>query len=74
MYWKDDEKVRKSLKYRCKMKDAKLYLQLKTHDDKFVTEKWVRDLIHEFDSNKPEPFNGFLTKFLLKKKHYCRTI
>jgi hypothetical protein len=44
-------------------KDAKLYLQLRTHHDKFVTEKWF-GLIHEFESNKPESFNGLLTKFL----------
>jgi hypothetical protein len=74
MYWKDSEKVQRSLKYLCKMKDAKLYLQLKTHHDKFVKDKWVTDLIHEFDSSKSEPFNEFLTKFLLKKKHYCWTI
>jgi hypothetical protein len=53
MYWKDDKKVQKSLKYRCRMKDAKLYLQLKMHHNKFVTVKWVRDLIHEFVQQVP---------------------
>jgi hypothetical protein len=69
MNWKDDEKDRKSLKYRCKTKDAKLYLQLKLHQGKFVTENWVTDLINVFDSSKAGFFNGFLTNFLPKKKH-----
>jgi hypothetical protein len=67
-------KVRKALKYRCKTKTSKLYEQLKTHHDKFVTNIWMKDLMHEYDSNKPESFNGFLTKFLPKHKFFASTI
>jgi hypothetical protein len=74
MYWKDDKKVRKPLKYRCKKKNGKLYLQLEMHHGNVLTKNWVRDLIHEFDSNKPESFNWLLTKFLSKEKHYCQMI
>jgi hypothetical protein len=74
LFWKDDEKVRKALKYRCKTKNSKLYEQLKTHHDKFVTDIWIKDLMHEYDSNKPESFNGFLTKFLPKHKFFASTI
>ena len=74
VYWKDNEKVSKALKYRCKEKNKKLYEQLKTHHEKFVTDAWMKDLMHDFDSNKPESFNGFLTKFLPKHKFFASTI
>jgi hypothetical protein len=63
LFWKDDERVRQALKYRCKEKNSKLYEQLKIHHDKFVTDEWIRDLMHDYDTNKPESFNGFLTEF-----------
>jgi hypothetical protein len=34
----------------------------------------LRDIWHEVHSNKCESLNGFITKFLPKHKHYCRTI
>jgi hypothetical protein len=74
LFWKDDEKVRKALKYRCKTKHSKLYEQSKTHHDKFVTGIWMKDLMHKYDSNKPKSFNGFLTKFLPKHKFFAMTI
>jgi hypothetical protein len=62
------------LKYRCKEKNKKLHKQLKTHHDKVVTNAWMKDLMHDLDSNKPESFNGFLTKFLPKHKFFVSTI
>jgi hypothetical protein len=29
--------------------------------DKFVTNEWMKDLMHKYDSNKPKSLNGFLT-------------
>ena len=34
----------------------------------------MKDLMHVFDSNKPESFIGFLTKFLPKHKFFVSTI
>jgi hypothetical protein len=34
----------------------------------------LHDLYHNVHSNKCESINGFVTKFLPKKKHFCRTI
>jgi hypothetical protein len=72
--WKDDEKKLKALKYRSKETDAELYEQMSTIHDTF-TDVWnLRDIYHEVHSNKCESLNGFITKFLPKHKHYCRTI
>jgi hypothetical protein len=75
LFWKDDKRVSKALKYRCKEKPAKLQKQLKTQHDEFVTEEWMLDLMHKkYDSNKPRFFNDFLTKFQLKHKFFASTI
>jgi hypothetical protein len=74
LFWKDDERVSKALKYRCKKKNAKLYEQWKTHHDKFVADNWIRDFMHEYNSNKLKSFNGLLTKFLPKHKFFASTI
>jgi hypothetical protein len=39
-----------------------------------MTEEGLSDLYHDVHSNKCESINGFVTKFLPKKKHFCRTI
>jgi hypothetical protein len=74
LFWKDNERVSKALKYRCKEKNSKLYKQLKTHHDKFVTDEWMKDLMDDYDSNKPKSFNRYRTKFLPKHKIYASTI
>jgi hypothetical protein len=72
--WKDDEKQLRSLKYRCKVKHTELYEQMSTIHNTF-TDVWnLREIYHEYHSNKCESLNGFITKFLPKHKHYCRTI
>jgi hypothetical protein len=72
--WEGQEKIAKELKYRDKIKDAKLYSQIRTIHDKFCTDDWLKDLWHDVHSNKCESLNGFLTKFLPKKKYFCRSM
>jgi hypothetical protein len=39
------------------------------------TDVWnLQEIYHEVHSNKCESLNGFITNFLPKHKHYCRTI
>ena len=71
--WEGQEKIAKQLKYRDKIKDAKLYLQIRNIHDKFCTEEWLMDLWHDVNSNKCESLNGFLTKFIPKKNFFCRS-
>jgi hypothetical protein len=72
--WKEDEKQLRSLKYRCKVKHTELYEQMSTIHNTF-TDVWnLQEIYHEYHSNKCESLNGFITKFLPKHKHYCRTI
>ena len=72
--WKDDEKKMKLLKYRCKEKHSSLYQQMSAIHNTY-TDVWnLREIYHEFHSNKCESLNGFITKFLPKHKHYCRSI
>jgi hypothetical protein len=49
-----------------------LYLQ--AHLDKFTSEEALRDLFHEFHSNKCELLNRKITKYVPKNKHYCCTL
>jgi hypothetical protein len=72
--WKKEDRLRAALKYRNKVKDHDLYLQLKEHHDKFTSEKALREMYHEFHSNKCESLNGNITKYVPKNKHYCQTL
>jgi hypothetical protein len=72
--WSEEERIWKPLKYRCKEADEKLYLQFQKIHSSFTTEEGLPDLYHEVHSNKCESINGFNTKFLPKKKHFCLTI
>jgi hypothetical protein len=75
--WKDDERKKKALKYRCKVKHALLYEQMKAIHNTYTDVWWnLQEIYHEFHSNKCESLNGFRTKFLLehKHKHYCWSI
>jgi hypothetical protein len=72
--WNKEDKLKSALKYRDKIRDNDLYLQLKTHHDKFTTEEALREMYHEFHSNKCESLNGNITKYVPKNKHYCCTL
>ena len=69
------EEIReRGLRFRCKVRDEKLYEFLKTHHEQFMEESKLRQLWHQYDTNLVEAFNKFLTKFLRKDKTYCQTI
>jgi hypothetical protein len=72
--WSDEEIFLKQLKYRDVEKHPELYLQFKEIVEGFCNEEGLRDLYHEVHSNKCESLNGFISKFIPKKKHLCRTI
>jgi hypothetical protein len=67
----DDES---QFKYRCKTQNARLYIQVRAYHDTYTTDSALWELWHQVHSNKCESLNGFITKFLPKHKHYCRTI
>jgi hypothetical protein len=72
--WKEDEKKLKILKYRCKVKHAKLYEQMATIHNTYMDVWNLRDIYHKVHLNKCEILNGFIIKFLPKHKHYCCTV
>jgi hypothetical protein len=72
--WVGQEKIAKELKYRDKIKDAALYAEIRAIHDKFCTDEWLKDLWHDVHSNKCESLNGFLIKFLPKKKFFARSM
>jgi hypothetical protein len=61
----------KELKYHDKNKYAHLYSQIRNIYEKFCTDEWLMDLWHDIHSNKCESLNGFITKFLPKKKFFA---
>jgi hypothetical protein len=71
LFWKDDERVSKALKYRCKEKHAKLYTNNRSLA---MISEWMWGLMHQYGSNKPKSINGFLTKFPPKHKFFASTI
>ncbi len=73
--WKENEIKMRSLKYRRKLKHAILYEQMSAIYNTY-TDVWnLRDIYHEFHSNKKcESLNGFIMKFLPKHKDYSWSI
>ena len=70
-----EEEIRESgLRFRCKVRNKKLYEFLKKHHEQFMEESKLKQLWHQYDTNLVEAFNKFLTKFLPKDKTYCQTI
>ena len=73
--WKDDERKKKALKYRCKVKHAILYEQMKAIHNTYTDISNLQEIYHEFHSNKKcESLNGFIMKFLPKHKDYSWSI
>jgi hypothetical protein len=69
-----EEDETSDLKYRSKTGNERLYTQVRAYHDAYTTDSALWELWHEVHSNKCESLNGFITKFLPKHKHYCRTI
>jgi hypothetical protein len=62
------------LRFRCKVRNKDMYAFMKGNHEQFMKDDKLRQLFHEYDTQKVEGFNKLLTKFLPKDKTYCRTI
>jgi hypothetical protein len=71
---KDNPEELKKLYYRCKVKNANLYQQLLDIWNQFCTDESLREVHHEWHTNKCESMNQFITKFIRKCSHLCMTI
>ncbi len=61
-------------KYRCKEKDAKLYLQCMEIVKRFADEKNLRECHHRMDSQKNEAMNKSIMRYCPKDKTYSRSM
>jgi hypothetical protein len=57
--------------YRCKEKDAKLYVKLQETMARFVTVDKLQEMAHDMDTNMNEGFNNICTWFLPKNKDFA---
>jgi len=57
--------------YRCKTKDAKLYVLLQDILSNYITFERLSDVAHGMDTNCCEAFNNFMTWFAPKNKVFC---
>jgi hypothetical protein len=71
---KDDPEELKKLYYRSKEKDSLLYEQLKEIWEVYCTDDALKEVHHEWHTNKCESMNQFITKFVRKSTYLCRTI
>jgi hypothetical protein len=71
---KNNPEELKKLFYRCKTKDRAIYLQILEVWNTYCSDQALRDIHHEWHTNKCESMNKFITKFVLKSTHLCRTI
>ena len=62
------------LYYRDKQKDYNMYVQLKEIHDVFTSDEALSEIHHRYSTNKCESLNKFITKFVRKDGHRCRTI
>jgi hypothetical protein len=72
--YKDNEEELKKLHYRCKTKNSKLFGELKEIWEVYCTDECLKDVHHEWHTNKCESMNMFIAKFIPKRFHLCRTI
>jgi hypothetical protein len=66
--------LKKLKKYRCKVKNAKLYLQCKEIMRCFTMEERLRECHHQISSQKNEAINWSIMMCAPKDKTYCRSI
>ena len=72
--YKDDPEELKKLYYRSKEKDSLLYQQLFEIWEVYCTDEALKEVHHEWHTNKCESMNQFITKFIRKSTYLCRTI
>jgi hypothetical protein len=71
---KDNPEELKKLHYRCKLKNAELFDQIHAIWETYCTDKALREVHHKWHTNKCESMNQFITKFIRKSIHLCKTI
>jgi hypothetical protein len=71
---KDKPEELKKLFYRCKDKDKAFYEQILEVWNTYCSDKALHDIHHEWHTNKCESMNKFITKFINKSTHLCRSI
>ena len=72
---KDNPEEWKKLFYRCKTKDSAIYEQILEVWNTYCSDQTLRDIHHEWHTNKCELMNKFITKFILKStQHLCMSI
>ena len=59
--------------YRCKEKDAQLYLKLQEIVNKYITFERLKEVAHGMDTNVNESFNNTFSWLAPKNKVYCGT-
>ena len=62
------------LKYRNKKDHLPLYIQMKELHDKYVSDEWLPQIWHMWNTNKNENVNKLITKFVPKTTYLCQTI
>ncbi len=64
----------KKLHYRSKVINNDIYQQLLEIWEVYCTDESLKDVHHRWHTNKCESMNKFITKFVNKSSHQCRTI
>jgi hypothetical protein len=59
--------------YRCKTKDAKLYVKLQEILERFITPERLKEVAHGMDTQCNESFNNTFSWLAPKNKVYCGT-
>jgi hypothetical protein len=71
---KSADELNKLDKYRCKVKNEKLYLQCREIMDRFNSEERLRECHHTMSSQKNEAMNRSIMRYAPKDKTYSRTM
>jgi hypothetical protein len=72
--YKDEPEELKKLHYRSKEEHPELYAQLFKIFETYCSDEALKDVHHLWHTNKCESINAFISKFVPKTKHLCRTI
>ena len=63
-----------NLKYRCKIENGLFHKQMKEALAKYFTDKMLKQLHHEYNSQKNEDFNKSVTKYFPKDRMYSMSM
>jgi hypothetical protein len=72
--YKENPEELKKLHYRSKEEHPELYAQLLEIIETYCSDAALKDVHHLWPTNKCESINAFISKFVNKTKHLCRTI